>query len=291
MPLANIPLLALSLFAAAPSDAPDEPPPVRIDVELEVTDAPQPPASVDPWTNAPEASAPEEPAGEGPPRADAPSIERRSDAPTSHERQEDPDPSDHGRGGVFAVSTGIASCAQPICTAARQGAIGRLAIGVRMGGSVEIGLDSSFARARAYRPSDYEADRGHIGLWDLVLGVRWNLLRRGRVIPHVGLGLGVSRITWRLAAPLLRWRQSVTRGLLRLSGGVDIRVSERVMIGPRIDQGLTFGGEACYHDSVDRGWCEKARKLFRGDGSFPNQTVRRATPRPWSVTISARFLF
>ena len=106
MPLANIPLLALSLFAAAPSDAPDEPPPVRIDVELEVTDAPQPPASVDPWTNAPEASAPEEPAGEGPPRADAPSIERRSDAPTSHERQEDPDPSDHGRGGVFAVSTG-----------------------------------------------------------------------------------------------------------------------------------------------------------------------------------------
>ena len=76
---------------------------------------------------------------------------------------------------------------------------------------------------------------------------------------------------------------SLKRGTARLTGGLDVYVSERVALGPRFDLFLGFGGEVCVDDGMDEE-CDDVDDALDNDDE-------EELPRNWmfGLNLSATF--
>lgn len=289
--ISTISVVTLCLASAAtgePAVIPEPPAsePPASEPPAAVPPAAVPPASVDPW------SAPPSDSAERPQSVQRLDTERpltSARAPTPARQKTPPDDDEPDRNGfALSVATGVASCAQPICAVARPAAIGRFSFGYRLP-AVEFVLDTSIAGSRFVAPHDFGAEKGRQTFWDLTVGVRWYPVQHHRFEPYVGLGIGAFRLRWRSEAGSVRAEDVMTRGLLRASVGLDIRIGKHFALGPRYDHGWPFAGEECVSNNPCRSLPEAW--ISEGSNDTAEAQLRRGLPRPWSFTLVVRAIF
>ncbi len=205
------------------------------------------------------------------PPAEAPEDATREVDPKSYEGRIAASPY-RRTGVVLGGSLGTRFCLQQLCAPAPEGGgVGpgvqaRLLFEYRFMPYVSAGLTAGFAyhpilneSAGSSDPNVTIKERG-LG-WSLLGTVTAYPVPFGRLDPFIGLGLGFAQERSRVNSTVMGSSSSAqtwqNRGALRLSFGLDIHVTTRFSIGPRLDIDRQFGGSQCFEDSSTSKSCDK----------------------------------
>jgi hypothetical protein len=246
-----------------------------------------------------------EPAGE--PATPAP-VARATDEETerpSHaeSKKADAQPEFDRIGVLGTASVGVLSCGQPLCALVPVGGVGRFEIGWRYkwiapvvslaigGAPVDVPEETTVLPDEA--PDDVKAA---LRFLDVGVGVQVFPITFGRIDPWVRFGLAYSRVAFVVKDSETKYHQRYSRGGAQLGGGLSIYVARHVAIGPRFDIVLPFAGKFCEElddePLGDDGACRSVSDLVAtGMSAQEERAIRRIFPKPWSVTVDARFVF
>ena len=197
-------------------------------------------------------------------------------------------------GAVVAVRAGYLGCTTKWCRDHRGGVLGGLELGYRHG--FVAGLISVDGGVGAYRADDdFTAQvgdtEGSFRFFDMGIGAALHFVRTGRIDPWVSARIGYTRVAAHIrgASGQVKVIESVSRGGVRLGGGLPFSVAPRVSVGPRFDVTLPFAGTLCLEIHGPQGSsreCSPVRKLeerLMVDSS--------GMPIPWSITLDVRLVF
>ncbi len=285
------------------SGPPSDPPPAASD----------PPAATDsesglepgPATDAPPEAAPSEPAP--PPagetvntftsaRPEAHDPEARHQLSRPSEDVEDEEPEFNRQGFMMSMSVGISGC-RTDCALFRVGGSGRLGLGYRYN-YVGFGVAASIGGAQYTEPDDMDFPSSKGSIRYLEVGPFFQVfpVSKGRIDPFVEVGLGFFRFTDKGTVDDIgdsKYEYWLSRPAVRLGVGFPLYVRPRFSIGPRFDQTIGFAGKVCADvEDVDfEEECVDVSEAVEDASEIESRQFRRSLPRPWSLTLDARFVF
>lgn len=175
------------------------------------------------------------------------------------------------RSARFGAVVGVRFCGQSDWCGSdglKAGPTARGALGYRLKPYLEIGADLGFA----LQPVDVPEGDARGLSWSLagyLLAYPW---RSGIWHPYVGLGVGVNQDRLRYSYEGEQDQTWWTRGLVRASLGLDVFVTDRIAIGPRIDYDLQFSGKICDESTDIKKDCVSFSDVD-GGGDFPRWLV------------------
>lgn len=186
-------------------------------------------------------------------------------------------------------STGLTHCGQRLCDSIPMGGMARLDVGYRAGFySLWVTVDGGGGRLDV---ASFEDDDGlvsgiHGSLTFMQTGVGFSLhpVDLGRVDPHIGLGLGYSRVEQRFRADQRSYDLVYRRGGVMPSFGLDVYLTRRVALGPRADVVFPFAGSRCLRASGQEE-CLNTVDIVDSDEAAVARARRRTFPRPWSASV------
>jgi hypothetical protein len=178
------------------------------------------------------------------------------EAPIERARDEDDEPappsSFNRRGIALAPAIGIGGCANDWCDGYRVGVWGQAEIGYRFGIITPLlgfgGGRGPFDTAALSRELEipFSKDDASISFLDLGAGLLLFPIRTGRLDPFFGARIGYHRAKLKAeTADGLRATETISRGGVRIGGGLSVFVAESIEIGPRFDITVPFAGEVC----------------------------------------------
>lgn len=156
------------------------------------------------------------------------------------------------RGFVLSPAVGATLCGHDWCDAYRGGFGGQLELGIRFGTlmpqvSVDGGsgsddtstLDKQLGLPRGTIDSSRTTFFGVGG----GLSVFFN--HKGRLDPYASTRLGYTRTVSLFSVGNAQYKEVVSRGSVRLGGGLDVFIGRNVSVGPRFDVTIGFAGRVC----------------------------------------------
>jgi hypothetical protein len=171
---------------------------------------------------------------------------------------------------AFGGSLGTRFCLQTACTPEGEGinpgVNTRLFFEYRFLRYVSAGLTFGFAyhkilSAEAASPDPLTSIKQSGMGWNLLATLTAYPVPFSRFDPYVGLGFGFaqqrSRTTTVTSGSSSASQTVYNRGVLRLSFGLDIYLTSRFSLGPRLDIDRGFAGKACAEDSGTQKSCIK----------------------------------
>ena len=319
-------LVALALEPSVPVQrpksmrpvAPAEPEPAEPEpVEPEPEPTPSPSPSPSPELTEPQTSEPEtEPATadacpcdpidwrcreenrEACPAIETPPPLEVEQAPIERDEREDDDapapPSSFNRQGIMlAPAIGIGGCANDWCDGYRVGVWGQAEIGYRFGivtplfgfGGGTGPLDTTALSRELEIP--FSKDDASISFLDLGAGLLLFPIRTGRLDPFFGARIGYHRAKLEAeTADGLRATETISRGGVRIGGGLAVFVAESIEIGPRFDITVPFAGEVCAnvsYMSLSESRCVAVKNLEEEARVDSTELAL-----PWSILLELR---
>jgi len=174
------------------------------------------------------------------------------------------------RGITVAPGVGVSLCGHEWCDAYRAGFGGQLELGVRLGRfmphvSVDGGSgseDTSTLEQLLNAPAGSIAS-AHTSMLGVGAGMSLFFKTTGRIDPYLTVRFGYSRVRSRFTDFAHdEFTETVSRGSLRLGGGLDVFVAEYLAIGPRFDVTIGFAGKVCVEqNAADFAECYPTRNI------------------------------
>ncbi len=156
------------------------------------------------------------------------------------------------RGFVIAPAVGATLCGHDWCESYRGGFGGQLELGFRFGTlmphvSVDGGSgsdDTSTLEDQLLLPPG-TIDSSRTSFFGAGGGLSLFFKRKGRLDPYVSTRLGYTRTVSRVQVGGVQYKETVSRGSVRLGGGLDVFIGRNVSLGPRFDVTIGFAGQVC----------------------------------------------
>lgn len=208
------------------------------------------------------------------------------------------------KGGFASIGVGAGHCAAG-CSEVPATFAGRFELGYRWG-YVALGMSLMYGGG-TYKTDEsgdsdlyatFNAD-GSVRFLDVSPFVRLLFAPTGPFDPFVQLGFGLHRFADKSEIKVtdadLTLDYSLRSAGISLGAGVPIFVSRNVTIGPRFDKMIGFGGVECISiegqplEGRDR--CEKRTEITQSYNNVDRRWLRLTRPRPWVVSVEARFTF
>ena len=197
----------------------------------------------------------------------------------------EPEPAFDRRGVLLVGGVGVTHCAQAWCSDSIVAGMGRLELGWRFNWIAPVVYVSGGGTPLS--PPEGDVD-GTMSILGSGVAVRIFPVTQGRFDPHLGFGLGYSRIAKKYDED--RGKDVIERGAAVFTGGLSIYLGKHLALGPRVDYTLPFAGKLCAEDSFGEG-CTKASDINEDPDDAVQRANRRAWPRPWSVTLDLLVVF
>jgi len=156
------------------------------------------------------------------------------------------------RGFVISPAVGATLCGHDWCDSYRGGFGGQLELGFRFGTLMPhvsmdggSGSDDTGVLEEQLRLPRGTIDSSRTTFFGVGGGLSLFFKKRGRLDPYTSARLGYTRTTSVFKVGNVQYKESVSRGSVRLGGGLDVFIGRNVSIGPRFDVTIGFAGRVC----------------------------------------------
>lgn len=156
------------------------------------------------------------------------------------------------RGFVISPAVGATLCGHEWCDSYRGGFGGQLELGFRFGTlmphvSVDggSGSDDTQTLDEQLRLPRGTIDSSRTTFFGVGGGLSIFFKQRGRLDPYVSTRLGYTRTSSVFNVGNAQYKEVVSRGSVRLGGGLDVFIGRNVSLGPRFDVTIGFAGSVC----------------------------------------------
>ncbi len=172
------------------------------------------------------------------------------------------------RGFTVSPAVGATLCGHEWCDAYRGGFGGQLELGLRFGTLMpQISVDGGSGRDDTSTLDEQlglpygTIDSAGTTFFGAGGGLSVFFNGQGRLDPYASVRLGYTRTVSRFGIGPNDYKETVSRGSVRLGGGLDVFVGRNVSVGPRFDVTIGFAGRVCVEGGAESRTCYETRNI------------------------------